>query len=740
MGHEGADGELSDSDLAESAWAISDFLRLRGPHVLPPREVERLRAWLVDLFYRGGTLPARGRGFRWNVIAERCDIDLGRLRAGRRVLAPVFHALHRALRARRGRPVPPPPDPPASLPPRPDGLGSARLRSGPPADGAPFREVLAREMARRGETGASLARTLRAMGCGVGAKAIRRWALGLASPSAPASRAAVAGLERHWGLEAGGLLSRLPRPYRTLTGLAPARLGGQERALMAWHLPDDFDRRPKAEQDEIVTWIRDVVVRGATDYRRFLSAAQIRRFGVRFPELRGVQRTSPQARARDRRFSNTVLAPPALAAEMAALVAFKTSPLTAPSLQRATAWNRHTAGLSVEHLSVVFGALVAAPDSPVAGAGVDPEALGLGLLVFPAVWDWYLEWRRRRRGFFTTWEVSLLGLAASLAAPEAGWIAQSPGLSARLAPVPGLVGAEEVEAARADWAGACGRFHRYAAGRQRDLRRLRQVHHDRFEAVRVVLEADSPVGVYARIAEEALARRPNRRADPRRAAEATRDFLMIRLGLHLGFRQRNLRELLVCPRGAALSSELRLERLGRGELRWNDRRQGWEVFAPACAFKNAGSSFFEGRPFELRLSDVGGLYAQIEAWLDQDRAVLLDGRDDPGTFFVRRPRGRQSAAFGQGAFYVAWRTIIQRHGIYNPYTGRGAVAGLLPHGPHNVRDVVATHVLKQTGSYRQASYAIQDAPRTIAEHYGRYMPLDKTRIAAEVLDRVWTAT
>lgn len=84
-----------------------------------------------------------------------------------------------------------------------------------------------------------------------------------------------------------------------------------------------------------------------------------------------------------------------------------------------------------------------------------------------------------------------------------------------------------------------------------------------------------------------------------------------------------------------------------------------------------------------------------------------------------------SPEYNQSSFYEAWRAVIQRHGIYNPYTGRGAIPGLLPHGPHNVRDVLATHVLKQTGSHEQASYAIQDTPETIAEHYGRFLPQDK---------------
>jgi hypothetical protein len=97
----------------------------------------------------------------------------------------------------------------------------------------------------------------------------------------------------------------------------------------------------------------------------------------------------------------------------------------------------------------------------------------------------------------------------------------------------------------------------------------------------------------------------------------------------------------------------------------------------------------------------------------------------------------KAAEYDQNTFYEAWRLAIQRYGIFNPYMGRGAIEGLLPHGPHNVRDVLATHVLKQTGSYEQASYAIQDTPDTIAEHYGRFLPQDKAALAAQVLNQVW---
>ena len=54
-------------------------------------------------------------------------------------------------------------------------------------------------------------------------------------------------------------------------------------------------------------------------------------------------------------------------------------------------------------------------------------------------------------------------------------------------------------------------------------------------------------------------------------------------------------------------------------------------------------------------------------------------------------------------------------------------------------DVLATHILKKTGSYEQASYAIQDTPDMVAQHYGRFLPQDKSEIAARILNQVWEA-
>lgn len=102
----------------------------------------------------------------------------------------------------------------------------------------------------------------------------------------------------------------------------------------------------------------------------------------------------------------------------------------------------------------------------------------------------------------------------------------------------------------------------------------------------------------------------------------------------------------------------------------------------------ASSSFFGQKPFRLILPDLLDLYKYLEAYIDKHRAVLLGSAKDPGALFIKTVKTTSiDAAYDSTKFYEALRTVIQRYGIYNPYTGRGAIKGLLPHGSHNLRDI-----------------------------------------------------
>lgn len=161
---------------------------------------------------------------------------------------------------------------------------------------------------------------------------------------------------------------------------------------------------------------------------------------------------------------------------------------------------------------------------------------------------------------------------------------------------------------------------------------------------------------------------------------------------------------------------------------------------PVQRVQELGLIFFWQKPFRLVPPDLLDLYTYLNAYIERHRKVLLGRAPDPDTLFVKTVKTTSiDAAYNQTTFYEAWRLAIQRYGINNPYTGRGAIKGLLPHGPHNVRDVLATHILKQTGSYEQASYAIQDTPDVVQQHYGRFLPQDKAALAARILNQVWEA-
>lgn len=566
------------------------------------------------------------------------------------------------------------------------------------------------------------------------------WRRGRRSPRSLKSFVYLERIEDRYTLPRGYFRSKLPHRARAASRASPVVVSPAEQRRLAWHLPDDFETREPQDQKRIIEWIRTTIVSGATDFRRFQSAALKFRYGLRFPRAMSDPhwRRTSSTDAEPDGGAGSLRAPRPLVEEMKALIHFKTETLTPPGYARRGVWGEETAAQKLEHLSLMFGALAASPSGPVKGHGVSFTRITLALLIFPQVWDWYIAWREQRRGFYTAWEVDMLSVAASLCSAEVGWLRQTPALAARLKPVRGLITDEEIARARQSWGDACDRMHAHAIVRSREVARIARVHRDPFEAILPVLEAPSPLAEYRKIADEIIRLMPDEQLYPKAAAEARRALLMIRLGLHLGLRQRNLRELMLCRRGQSPATDRQLADLRRGELRWTDRENGWEVYIPAIAFKNAHSTFFAGQPFRLLLPDLAGLYACISRYIETDRGILLGGAPDPGVFFIKSTKSSStSGAYDQNTFYEAWRLITQRYGVYNPWTGRGAIAGLLPHGPHNVRDVLATHILKQTGSFEQASYAIQDTPDIVARHYGRFLPENKAALAARILNKVW---
>lgn len=622
---------------------ISEFCTVRIAPISSKRVLENIHPYLISLIIYRKRPPILNGHLDWTAIGEACDIQDDMTAELRKQLRPALDAIIRWLKA-------PPVADDVSLAKQSTRTGKAEAvkktaatsetrkpqraaadvvfarntsaQRGPAPkqisafpdplfeatdDPASFQDALIYHMRRFGDSYWQLYRAVVRLTETFDSKTLLSWIQGERVPRSVVSFDILRRIEMRYRLPEGYFKKKLPHQSRSVYGHDLGDISPAERRRISLHLPDDFSSLPFTKREEILDWVRRVIISGSTEYRRYQAAASKQRYAIRFPGVTyGGGSLSPRTLASAANanqhmadelddpdlLSGVVDAPPRLSMEMADLIRFKTSTLTAIGLQRNGVWGEETASQKIEHLGLMFGALAASPSGIIKGRGVPLSQLSFGLLVFPGVWDWYLQWREQRRGFYTKWEEDMLMVAQALTRAEVGWIRQHPELLKNVRPIEGLIASEEIEFARRDWHGACDAFHRHAANRSKEIQRVARVHRDPFEPILCVLEADSPLAEYRKITDEILKRMPDEDRYPRSAAEAVRSFLLLRLGLHLGLRQKNLRQLRVCPRGHFPTSERRLEDMKCGELRWSDRDGGWEVLIPSVAFKNASSSFF----------------------------------------------------------------------------------------------------------------------------------------------------
>ena len=74
----------------------------------------------------------------------------------------------------------------------------------------------------------------------------------------------------------------------------------------------------------------------------------------------------------------------------------------------------------------------------------------------------------------------------------------------------------------------------------------------------------------------------------------------------------------------------KLDDMKCGELRWTDRKEGWEVLIPSVAYKNSGSSLFGQKPFRLIPPDLLDLYRPVPTNIAGSCAAV----QGPRTLFV----------------------------------------------------------------------------------------------------------
>tara|TARA_R110002124_G_scaffold63350_19_gene173166 strand:+ start:3342 stop:4673 length:1332 start_codon:yes stop_codon:yes gene_type:complete len=389
---------------------ISDFCRVRLLNVLEESERNAVCQYLTDLLELLTFPPYRGKWIDWAQVAIAAGIEKELLQAARHRLQPVFDAVSRTVAMQDSVPARrTPPD--VVLSAAPARIVCSRRTSSSSAEAPMPRkrgpkpeviveypeplwteweepenlsEALNLHMRRHGDSVRHLFLALDASGDAQDQRTLMKWCTGQLAPRTVQSLAVLAKVERRYRLPEGYFKSKMPNRGRATYGHGLEGIAAHERRRLAWHLPDDFLSRSKAEQDEILAWVRRVIITGSTDYRRYQAEAMKQKYAVRFTAF--LARKRKPATANDNRDidlddlnaeleSAVVDAPAALDREMHELLRFKTATLTAFGFQRNGVWNEETASQKVEHLSLMFGSLASDPRSTVKGCGVPLDSL-----------------------------------------------------------------------------------------------------------------------------------------------------------------------------------------------------------------------------------------------------------------------------------------------------------------------------------------------------------------------------
>ncbi len=105
-------------------------------------------------------------------------------------------------------------------------------------------------------------------------KTLLSWVQGDRVPRSLTSFEIMSRIERRYRLGQGHFQAKLPDQSRSLYGHEMRDISAAERRRRAWHFPDNFSSLQFCKREEIIEWVRRVMISGSTDYRRYQAAAQ----------------------------------------------------------------------------------------------------------------------------------------------------------------------------------------------------------------------------------------------------------------------------------------------------------------------------------------------------------------------------------------------------------------------------------------------------------------------------------
>jgi hypothetical protein len=460
------------------------------------------------------------------------------------------------------------------------------------------------------------------------------------------------------------------------------------------HLPDDFDARPSEEQDDIVQWVMDTIWRAPRDDDDL---------GGKRDTYRCQFRPATSRPDGDRVFR----APAPLQAEYDALVSFKTAHPPPVGTTRGAEWRLGTVEARTAFFATFFGAL----------RRVEPD-MPAEMMSFLNAGDENLvrrviEFIVDRRGHPTPTIVGMLDALIALFNCDDGFVLQYRHL---------FVGRFTNLPAGPDYREFCHQTIRMLY-RERDVWKTRMTAgRSSFLAIDTILREDRPLDAYHAIVEQVDLRTPSRATQELEWARCLRRSTLVHFLEVLPLRRKDASALLLPEPGREPPSFAALARRRAGALYY--KKGQWRFRQPKSVFKNHGGPAVSD--VDVALVNWRDFYGRIESYLEA-RPVLLNRGTDFGQFFVKDNTQSKSDAttpLSAAELSDVFVDVIRKYGIYNPFTGSGAIAGLRVHRIQSVRHVVATHLAKLIG-YDAAAARLFDSEDIVRETYANYTAEEK---------------
>jgi hypothetical protein len=420
--------------------------------------------------------------------------------------------------------------------------------------------------------------------------------------------------------------------------------------------------------------------------------------------------------------------PEPLQQEFMSLKEYKTAKTGFSNTKRRGRWKERTAqGVQIQ-LETFFGFLCLPSDETdlrYQGMGMALEDLTLGWLAVRHVVEKFLDFRQHRAGAHSGATESFINIFGSLLQPESGWLWLHPELMTRLPD-----NHQCCVQAIGGWESYCAKVHAELREALASLKRHREIKktRDPFFPIAPILNLSEPLSAV------------NHALNLHRADLEIRShsYKLFSKNLAANWRDHLIISLLArFPLRAKHWGMLTYNEEGTGNLRRHPT-DGWQLVIPYADFKNVSNeAVFPpnaiNRSLTLTFNQVPALQQLVpvlEFYLKHARPILAAD----GPLLFPKKEGGQMAAFDLFARIREWT-----HEYLSQHSSRGrGIKGVHAFGPHAFRDIVATHIIKTTGSLTLAANILLDSEETVKRHYARFLPEDRLALAMDVLTETFT--